>query len=250
MKSEGYGSAFKSLELYQAWRRNRANEILDRVEETYPVQGKTILDYGCGFGSLSEKLLERGADVYPVEIDPKRAKIAHENLRGRAQTVMIGEGLPFARESFDAVISMDVIEHVYPVESLSEYLSEAFRVLKPDGVFYAEMTPYNSVTGHHLLQVTHLPLHMLLPQSWIKQIIFNSNQQSFKTTDEIWQQFITLNKVSVPAVQALLKDQKVEYEGFILKFPGLFRLNIPLLGKLGKLGEALTLSYETMVRKA
>jgi SAM-dependent methyltransferase len=78
----------------------------------------------------------------------------------RTSLICDGHDIPFPDQTFDAVIAQGVLEHVADSERVVE---EAFRVLKPDGLIYAEtpfmqpghFTPYDfrrfSLVGHRRL---------------------------------------------------------------------------------------------------
>ncbi|MEM6382561.1 MAG: bifunctional 2-polyprenyl-6-hydroxyphenol methylase/3-demethylubiquinol 3-O-methyltransferase UbiG [Pseudomonadota bacterium] len=98
--------------------------------------GKKVLDLGCAGGFMAEALDERGAEV--TGIDPAAEAIAaasqHAVQGGRAirYDVGVGENMPYADDSFDAVVCVDVLEHV---SDLRKVLSEIARVLRPGGLF-------------------------------------------------------------------------------------------------------------------
>jgi 2-polyprenyl-6-hydroxyphenyl methylase/3-demethylubiquinone-9 3-methyltransferase len=98
--------------------------------------GKRVLDLGCAGGFMAEALAARGALV--TGIDPAAQAVdaarAHAELMGHdiRYDVGIGEALPYTSESFDAVVCVDVLEHV---QDLRQVLTEVARVLTPDGLF-------------------------------------------------------------------------------------------------------------------
>lgn len=98
--------------------------------------GKAVLDLGCAGGFMAEALDDRGATV--TGIDPAEHAIAaaraHATAHNRRITYDIGAGeaLPVADAAFDAVVCVDVLEHV---QDLPAVLAEACRVLRPGGLF-------------------------------------------------------------------------------------------------------------------
>lgn len=99
--------------------------------------GQKVLDLGCGGGFMSEALAERQADV--IGVDPSEAAIQEAQSHAHRQGLQIdykvgtGEQIPLEDSSVNAVICVDVLEHV---QDLDAVLGEVRRVLKPGGVFY------------------------------------------------------------------------------------------------------------------
>jgi 2-polyprenyl-6-hydroxyphenyl methylase / 3-demethylubiquinone-9 3-methyltransferase len=99
-------------------------------------QGKAVLDLGCAGGFMAEALARRGAHVTGIDpaaeaIDAARAHARAEGLR-IGYDVGVGEALPYDSASFDAVVCVDVLEHV---ADLAMVLSEVARTLRPGGLF-------------------------------------------------------------------------------------------------------------------
>jgi len=99
-------------------------------------RGKAVLDLGCAGGFMAEAMDARGARV--TGIDPAAEAVAaaraHAEAQGRAiaYDVGVGEDLPYADAAFDAVVCVDVLEHV---RDLGQVLAEVSRVLRPGGLF-------------------------------------------------------------------------------------------------------------------
>lgn len=99
-------------------------------------RGKAVLDLGCAGGFMAEAMARRGAEVTGIDpaegaIAAARAHAAAEGLAIRYETG-VGEALPYDDASFDAVVCVDVLEHV---ADLPKVLAEVARVLKPGGLF-------------------------------------------------------------------------------------------------------------------
>jgi len=98
--------------------------------------GKQVLDLGCAGGFMSEALAARGAQV--TGIDPAEEAIAaaraHAGQSGLSVSydIGVGEALPYEDQSFDAVVCVDVLEHV---ADLQQVIREIARVLRPQGLF-------------------------------------------------------------------------------------------------------------------
>jgi 2-polyprenyl-3-methyl-5-hydroxy-6-metoxy-1,4-benzoquinol methylase len=96
-------------------------------------KGKRVLDLGCGSGYGAALIAEIAASVTAVDISAEAIAYANEHYRNdniRFARIEKDEPLPFADESFDVVLSFQVIEHVADTEN---YLREAARVLSLAG---------------------------------------------------------------------------------------------------------------------
>jgi SAM-dependent methyltransferase len=108
---------------------------LDLIRRYVPLEGKWILDVGCGIGTYVRRFRDFTPHAYGVDISVKRLEEAVAtglpNLVASA-----GERLPFADESFDVVVFNEVIEHVADDR---EAIRDALRVLREGGaiVIYA-----------------------------------------------------------------------------------------------------------------
>jgi SAM-dependent methyltransferase len=102
-----------------------------------------LLDVGCGDGSRLARLRREGWDVQGLDVDPVSARVARERY---GLDVHLGplETAPYEQDSFDAIISSHVIEHVH--EPLV-VLQQAHRLLKPGGQLVA-VTPNVASLGH------------------------------------------------------------------------------------------------------
>jgi ubiquinone/menaquinone biosynthesis C-methylase UbiE len=97
----------------------KALEILGRI------RGWKILDAPAGSGSLSLIMESMGAEVYSFDFD-------NASPGGKRKTVAdLNAPLPFRDGSFDAVISIEGIEHV---ENPAFLFREFFRVIKKGGI--------------------------------------------------------------------------------------------------------------------
>ena len=101
------------------------NELL-----TENIEGKKILDAGCGTGWFSKAAVERKAIVTSMDLGENL--LAQVAMKCNSQRV-VGSILemPFADNTFDIVISSEVIEHT-PVPF--DGVREMYRVLKPGGI--------------------------------------------------------------------------------------------------------------------
>ncbi|MFA6105189.1 MAG: class I SAM-dependent methyltransferase [Patescibacteria group bacterium] len=97
--------------------------------------GDKVLEIGCGAGQFIRgiKLIRPELICQGVDISVNAINAARETKDGVEYFCQTGELLPRENNFFDAVIILDVLEHV---ENWQQILSEAQRVLKPGGVLY------------------------------------------------------------------------------------------------------------------
>lgn len=101
---------------------------LDLVRREVPLEGKRILDVGCGVGAFVRRLREFSDDVYGFDIDAEHVRRGVEQVPNLMLSV--GEAMPYPGDTFDFVLMHEVLEHVR--DDLAT-LREVRRVLRPDG---------------------------------------------------------------------------------------------------------------------
>uniref|UniRef100_UPI0040474931 class I SAM-dependent methyltransferase n=1 Tax=Flavobacterium sp. TaxID=239 RepID=UPI0040474931 len=130
------------------------------------VKNKSILDIGCGYGWCELNFLERGAkkivgvEISATDLDTIKKNISDDRLELRVSNAT---NLPFESNSFDSVVSWEVIEHI-PRGTENIMFSEVSRVLKPGGVFYMS-TPRKSFLSNTLDPAWWLAGHRHYSQS-------------------------------------------------------------------------------------
>lgn len=92
----------------------------------------SILEDGCGVGSYLSRFAEDSQSVFGIEIELERAQVAKGVCPVERTSVVnsCGEFLPFSDESFDLILSHEVIEHVVDDQAC---VSEMLRTLKVGG---------------------------------------------------------------------------------------------------------------------
>lgn len=102
---------------------------------TVPLAGLTVLDVGCGGGLISEPLCRMGARV--TGIDPSTETIEAARAHSAPQGLSIeyraarAEDLVAAGETFDAVVCLEVLEHV---PDPAAFVAMIARLVRPGGV--------------------------------------------------------------------------------------------------------------------
>ena len=115
---------------------------LDHIDRIAELQGKKVLDVGCGGGILAEAMAARGAQVTGIDLADKPLKVAQLHLLESGQQVdyrriAVEELAQQAPASFDVVTCMEMLEHV-PDPAAVVHACAA--LLKPGGhAFFATL---------------------------------------------------------------------------------------------------------------
>jgi SAM-dependent methyltransferase len=115
---------------------------------------RRILDAGCGDGNFAASLAEAGYSVCGIDMSDSGIQIATERRVGSFQRASIYDSLtaPFPNvEAFDAIVSVEVIEHLY---SPRAFVRRAFEALRPGGLFIVT-TPYWGYLKNVALAITN-----------------------------------------------------------------------------------------------
>ena len=121
----------------------RLDYIVDQIAAEFgrdpkaprPFEALRILDIGCGGGLLCEPMARLGAEVVGVDAAARNIPVAQ--LHAEQSELAIdyrhgtAEGLAAEGESFDAVLNMEVVEHV---SDPAAYLSACRTLMKPGGL--------------------------------------------------------------------------------------------------------------------
>ena len=151
------------------------------LEHVYGETGR-LLDLGSGRGDPLRAFAEVGFDVQGVDIAPRSAEMA-----GKLPVQIVdleAEPLPFEPETFDAIFSKSVIEHV---RAAASFLAGARGVLRPAGriailtpaweytygrAFYSEYTHVRPFTRQSLAEALTLAGFVDVESSYFHQLPF------------------------------------------------------------------------------
>jgi len=240
---------FKS-KTYFNWRVGRAKKFILLSKKYVPLNKKTVLDFGCGMGPLSYILYQKGAKTHAVDVDNESLKAMKrftKNMKIKIKRIA-GESLPYPDNFFDLIFAFDVIEHV---KNCEKSFIEMKRCLKKGGYIFLEITPYYALaTGHHLYDFTHLPVQYL-PKKLSKWWVLGKKPNKGGTAREAWDQFTTLNKISITKIRGLFKKHQLEIvkENFIFKISRSLEAKINWIKYFGPLKEIIPMSYQAVLKK-
>ena len=114
------------------------NALYDRpamLELVGDVEGKRVLDAGCGPGIYSAELIKRGAEVSGCDASTQMIELARANAGETAELRVHSLEEPFEwieDESIDVAVNALVYHYI---NNRLGFLTEIHRMLRPDGVF-------------------------------------------------------------------------------------------------------------------
>ena len=109
-------------------------------------ESSMILDLGCGVGIYHRQLKTAVKDLIGVDVSSECLEQAQKMNPDVNYLSYDGDKLPFDDNSFDAGLIVCVMHHV-PVKGRDKFLTELYRVLKPNGIAVIfEHNPLNPLT--------------------------------------------------------------------------------------------------------
>ncbi len=128
---------------YENERAKRYHRFLDeselRIARPY-VEGKRVLEVGCGTGLVLEPLARIASSAVGIDLSEGMLQKARE--RGLTVHQASATALPFSDNSFDTVLSFKVLAHI---EEIRQAVSEAVRVTRPGGHLVLEFYNKHSI---------------------------------------------------------------------------------------------------------
>jgi 2-polyprenyl-3-methyl-5-hydroxy-6-metoxy-1,4-benzoquinol methylase len=110
--------------------RRRVSLAFDECLGPTSLHGRRVLDAGCGYGRFSAEAVARGASVVSVDIGPRLVTLAIARAGSRG-VVSDAAALALRDESFDVVVSSEMLEHT---RAPARALRELARVLRVNGL--------------------------------------------------------------------------------------------------------------------
>ena len=107
--------------------------------------GSTLIDAGCGTGTLAIEAAQRGAEVVAVDLSPTLVNLARERLRDLNQTLdvtfLVGDMRDMDLGSFDYAVAMDSLIHYDVADGVQTLEAMAAQIHRKMVFTFAPKTP-------------------------------------------------------------------------------------------------------------
>lgn len=185
------------------------------IRHVAPPHAAKILDYGCGSGDEVSCLIRAGYDAYGVDIleywgkdkhlhgqalDDEGTVVAHRLHVIDAATSL----LPFVDSSFDLVVSEQVMEHVFDLETT---FREQARVLTPGGMGIHRMPSPTSLMEVH----TGVPIVALNRYRWYLAAWAIVGRRNPRQNGMNWRDTLASNQALFGTTNYVSRHQMLEY---------------------------------------
>jgi SAM-dependent methyltransferase len=148
------------------WRAGQERR-LEMIRKWSRTNDATILIDGCGMGQYAIHLLADSPHVVAFDLEQERVTVAHRQVP--MAHAAAAEALPYAANTFDTILSHEVLEHV---QDDQQALLEMARTLKPGGrmvIFCPNRWHFFETHGHYWrgrYYFGNTPLINYLPDVW------------------------------------------------------------------------------------
>jgi ubiquinone/menaquinone biosynthesis C-methylase UbiE len=137
----------RAVEDYYWWYQALRPHVAAAIEPALP--DFSLLDAGCGTGGMLQVLRQEFPAAHLTGVDQSNHALELTAARQTGAKLMPSsvDALPFPDESFDVVLSLDVLVSVGLDDSLAVH--EAYRVLRPGGKLILNVAALEFLKGAH-----------------------------------------------------------------------------------------------------
>ena len=141
------------------WAEHIRSDILPVLTRDVDL-GSVMLEIGPGPGAATGWLAGKVSKLTAVEVDQEAARLLVDRYEGTNVEIVTGSGtdLDYPAASFDSVGCFTMLHHVPTLALQNRILAEAFRVLRPGGVFIGSDSLPTSDLHHFHAEDTYNPV--------------------------------------------------------------------------------------------
>ncbi len=131
----------RGKENYKYYNFTEPHEDIDEVSKLFKKEKvKRILDLGCGAGRNLFYLIKEGFNLYGIDMAREGINFIQKDLKEMNLKADLKRGdvfgkLPYKKDFFDAVVSVQVLQHGN-LNQIKRAIKEVERVLKPGGLIF------------------------------------------------------------------------------------------------------------------
>jgi ubiquinone/menaquinone biosynthesis C-methylase UbiE len=119
--------------------RAKVRGIVERLTQHLQGEGGTkALDFGCGTGFMIQLIHDRFSEVHGIDITQDMMKLVDLSPGNIFLHECVAESTRFDNSSFDFACAYSFMDHLFDYQV---FLKEAYRILKPGGIFYSDLNP-------------------------------------------------------------------------------------------------------------
>ncbi len=192
------------------------------------LSGKRILDCGCGTGNLAIELGRRSAFVEAFDLDKDMLQKAEEKCP-QAINVKFREGnletidKDYSESTFDLVCCIgNTLAHLDDLGSVSSFLRQAEKLLKPGGHILIQIVNYDRVQSKHIVQLPTIESsHYIFERNYIHEphdVIQFSTSLTVKDEEKVYTQSVPLISIQKQDLNTMMSEGFEE-----LQFYGSFK---------------------------
>jgi ubiquinone/menaquinone biosynthesis C-methylase UbiE len=175
----------RAIPLEPADEINRACiQLYHHVATQTDLRGKDVLEISCGHGGGASYLTRTFRPQSYTGLDLNRTGIAfcqrqHRAVDGLTFVAEDAQALPFADETFDAVINVEA-SHCYP--SFPRFLAEVHRVLRPGGSFVYADFRFRSGVSEWEREISAAPLRVRATREINREVLRGMERNSERSS--------------------------------------------------------------------
>ena len=208
------------------------------IRSKFNLDGKKILDFGCGMGGMSLWYASSfDCEVHGVDIDGHHIHIAND-LKGRHNLPNVKFEVRNVLDrpldsKYDFIVLNDVAEHIQ-LPILEAIFKELSKSLSPAGGIYVSYPPWRSPYASHVHHIVGFPWCQFIPEGLLLKMIEKNNRPIVgEEESDLLEAYKGLNHLTHEKLMKAIKPSglKVAYRkshSIVNRMPGLGDVNLRL----------------------